>query len=147
MSGVVHHIDGDHSNNDIDNLTVMHYGCHSKHHRIGTCFNHSDETRRKIGDARRGYHHSDETKIKIGQSRRRVSDILCNAGCGNVVKARKRGGKTAKYCSTACARARFQDPNVRSMMGRYNRRRDEAALEEHYVTVDPYARYDIKSAE
>ena len=30
--GVIHHHDGNHSNNELSNLRVMHHGCHATHH-------------------------------------------------------------------------------------------------------------------
>lgn len=49
---VVHHKDGDKTNNDIENLVLMSLSEHSREHQIGKVF--SKETRQKISDAAKG---------------------------------------------------------------------------------------------
>lgn len=80
----IHHLDGDHGNNDFGNLAAAHHGCHTTHHSLG--YKHSDEarekirakratqtfsdeTRRKLGDASRGRVHSAETRQKISSAK------------------------------------------------------------------------------
>lgn len=57
----IHHKDGDHFNNDPDNLAMSHGGCHTSHHRKGyknhwvkpcepgcTCRRHADYSARRV---------------------------------------------------------------------------------------------------
>jgi len=73
---VIHHIDENRENNAIDNLRLMSRGDHTRLHMFGNknCigYEHSDETKLKMSEARTGdrnhmfgKRHSDETKIKI----------------------------------------------------------------------------------
>ena len=60
----LHHIDGNHDNNDLKNLMYVHFGCHARLHHKGS--HHSEEHRRKISESSKGRHHSEETRRKIG---------------------------------------------------------------------------------
>jgi hypothetical protein len=48
----MHHIDGDHSNNDPSNWACVHKFCHIHHHQNGV--KKSQEHRRKISEAMKG---------------------------------------------------------------------------------------------
>jgi hypothetical protein len=50
--GHVHHVDGDHSNEDPNNLIIIHSACHTRLHRIDR--KHTQETREKIASAHKG---------------------------------------------------------------------------------------------
>jgi hypothetical protein len=56
--GQVHHIDGDHENDEPSNLAIIHCACHTKLHRIG--YKHTQETRDKIANAHKGISKSPE---------------------------------------------------------------------------------------
>lgn len=47
----IHHLNGDKSDNRIENLCLMPHAAHTKHHSIGR--KHSEETKAKISEARR----------------------------------------------------------------------------------------------
>ena len=89
----VHHIDGNHENNNPKNLMVVHFGCHlslhgkarvgEKHPMFGKHLSeeakrkisvslkgrhHSEETRKRISEANKGRKHSEETKKKISDN-------------------------------------------------------------------------------
>lgn len=72
--GAIHHKDEDKHNNDPENLEIMHFGCHRRHHMIAR--NVSTETRANMSRAQQGrnapsgWHHSDETKQKISNKLR-----------------------------------------------------------------------------
>jgi len=60
ISLVVHHVDEDRSNNELENLNPMHRDCHGKHHQTGQT--HSEESRAKMSQSQIGRKHSPETK-------------------------------------------------------------------------------------
>lgn len=62
----IHHIDGDKLNNDIENLQIMTRAEHTSHHHKGKVT--SDETRRKISQARMGQRNSPEARLKMSVS-------------------------------------------------------------------------------
>jgi 5-methylcytosine-specific restriction endonuclease McrA len=62
----VHHIDGNPKNNSLDNLVIVHFGCHSSIHHKGKSV--SEETRRKIGIKSKGRKASPETIQKLKDS-------------------------------------------------------------------------------
>ena len=49
---VIHHIDGDKTNNEIDNLKLMKWNEHAKNHATGEKF--SDERKQKISQSKKG---------------------------------------------------------------------------------------------
>ena len=49
---IIHHIDGDHWNDEFSNLALMTHSEHTHLHHIGS--HHSKETHAKIGEAKRG---------------------------------------------------------------------------------------------
>jgi hypothetical protein len=51
-SPVVHHVDGDHFNNVLENLASAHAGCHTGHHKTGMTF--TPEALEKMAAAKRG---------------------------------------------------------------------------------------------
>lgn len=74
-SCVIHHIDGNKNNNDINNLQCMARSFHIWYHHTGA--KRSDETKKNISESKKGKctgknhwnygkHHSEETKMKIG---------------------------------------------------------------------------------
>jgi hypothetical protein len=73
---VVHHIDEDKSNNEIENLEIMTFGDHDSHH--GKAFagennpmygkNHTNETKKKIGDKSKERWQTQEFKDKIAET-------------------------------------------------------------------------------
>lgn len=90
----VHHIDGDHTNDDPDNLAAVHHPCHMRLHHAGKP--RSAETRMKIARAHqgkvlspehaakarvafKGRKHSEETKAKMSATRKRLSAERKNA--------------------------------------------------------------------
>lgn len=64
----IHHIDGDHFNDVINNLAAMHSGCHTTLHNLERP-PYSEETRAKIGAASRQRTHSPETRAKMSATR------------------------------------------------------------------------------
>lgn len=62
---VVHHKDGDKSNNDIENLELMSLSEHSRQHQLGNM--PSEETRRKLSEALMGRKSTDR-KLNDGQA-------------------------------------------------------------------------------
>jgi hypothetical protein len=63
MTGVVHHINGDHRDDRLENLGVMHNACHARHHMLGN--DPSPETREKYRVASTGRKLSDAARAKI----------------------------------------------------------------------------------
>lgn len=59
----IHHLDGDHDNNDPANWASAHCSCHSSYHRKGTKL--SEETRAKMSAAHKGKKFSPETRAKM----------------------------------------------------------------------------------
>lgn len=51
---VIHHIDGNHDNNDISNLTVITQGEHIKLHNPNLGRKYTEEHRKKLSEARKG---------------------------------------------------------------------------------------------
>ncbi len=66
--GSIHHVNEDKHDNHPENLEIMHFGCHRKHHMIGHV--KTAETRQKLRDALRGHEVSAETRQKIGDANR-----------------------------------------------------------------------------
>lgn len=64
---VVHHKDGDKSNNEIDNLELMSLSEHTRQHQMGNV--PSDETRKKLSEALTG-HRSTSRKLNDDQVKR-----------------------------------------------------------------------------
>jgi len=66
---VIHHIDGNHDNDDPENLMIVHFGCHISLHKTGNQYwggrKHTEGTRKKISLTNTGKHHSEEAKKKI----------------------------------------------------------------------------------
>jgi hypothetical protein len=79
---LVHHVDHDHSNNDLGNLVAAHKKCHDQHHQSGrvVTWGHKISAIRKRQWAEGVYankrppveHHSEETKDKISKAKRGV---------------------------------------------------------------------------
>ena len=84
-SMVVHHIDGNKHNNNIDNLVHMFNWCHLRMHSRGKIL--SDETKHKISKVHKGKILSDETKHKISEARK--GKILSDETKHKMSKARK----------------------------------------------------------
>jgi len=94
---MIHHKDHDHDNNDIENLQVTHYGCHTRHHWTGK--QHTDETKSKLAVHRVGKPLSDETKAKMSaatkgkskseETRRRMSEAAKNRSPEHLRKIRE----------------------------------------------------------
>jgi hypothetical protein len=73
---VIHHIDRNRDNNDINNLQKMTHGEHARLHNTGNTYRKgikiSEEQKKKISEANKGNtfwlgrKHSEESKIKIG---------------------------------------------------------------------------------
>lgn len=66
---IVHHLDEDRLNNDIENLASAHVSCHTAHHTRGRP-SASEETRRKIGKASTALIRTDAHKKAIGDALR-----------------------------------------------------------------------------
>ena len=67
----IHHIDGDKTNNNIDNLKLISKSQHSKLHHTGRpC---SDETKEKLRKANKGRTLSEETKRKMSENHYDIS--------------------------------------------------------------------------
>lgn len=100
--GQIHHRNEDKLDNRPENLVVLHFKCHRRHHMYGvpmkpevrekiraanTGHEVSEETRKKIGDANRGNTYSvgravsDETRRKISESVAHQRKATC-ADCG-----------------------------------------------------------------
>lgn len=62
----IHHVDENPRNNSLDNLVIVHFGCHSSIHHRGKLV--SEETRRKIGLKSKGRKASPETIQKLKDS-------------------------------------------------------------------------------
>lgn len=77
--GAIHHKDEDKHNNDPDNLEIMHFGCHRRHHMIArdvtatTRVNMSKAQKQRV--APRNWKHSDDVKKRIGESNSRTKRI------------------------------------------------------------------------
>lgn len=67
---VVHHINGDHTNNDIHNLAPSHRICHNSHHFKELWANRKDEL---LLSSTRGNHkpHSEEAKLKMSEAQKK----------------------------------------------------------------------------
>ena len=63
---VVHHIDGDKLNNNLDNLECMPRSDHTKLHIIGHTL--SEKTKKKISEAHKGFKHTEKTKKKMSEA-------------------------------------------------------------------------------
>lgn len=63
---IVHHINGDPSDDRIENLMLTNRGDHVSGHCSG--IKASESTRKKIGDASRGRIHSEETRLRISKT-------------------------------------------------------------------------------
>lgn len=66
--GAIHHRDEDKLNNDPRNLAIMHFGCHRRHHMMGTT--QSVETRRKIAQSNLGHSVSSHTRAQVAKANR-----------------------------------------------------------------------------
>lgn len=66
--GAIHHKDEDKHNNDPDNLEIMHFGCHRRHHMVGHI--KAPETCQRLSDALQGHPVSAETRAKISAANR-----------------------------------------------------------------------------
>lgn len=77
-SELVHHIDGNKSNNSKENLRIESWGEHTKHHHTG--LKRSDETKRKIGEKVCKYSIEQARKIRemvlSGVSQSKASEIV-----------------------------------------------------------------------
>jgi hypothetical protein len=60
---IVHHVDGDRSNNAAENLAPAHHGCHLSHHHTGKVM--SAEARAKIGAWQKGRPKSPAQRAKM----------------------------------------------------------------------------------
>lgn len=58
---IVHHKNGDKSNNDLENLEVMDRSSHSRSHKIGESM--PEEVREKISQAKKGKAHKNSRKV------------------------------------------------------------------------------------
>jgi hypothetical protein len=65
---VIHHINGDKSDNRVENLQIMTRADHTRLHTIGKSHSLSDEHKLKISKARKGKPLSDEHKQKLSKS-------------------------------------------------------------------------------
>lgn len=83
---VVHHKNNKSSDNNIKNLVLFkNQAEHARYHALGN--RPSEETRRKIGEARKGIkhpfygkHHSEESKKKMSEAHKRNIDAIRQAG-------------------------------------------------------------------
>jgi len=66
---VVHHKDGDHSNNSPENLVLGHFNCHHSHHRSIRVY--SSATRERISASLTGRQLSPEHRAKISAAMKR----------------------------------------------------------------------------
>lgn len=64
--GAIHHKDENKHNNEPDNLEIMHFGCHRRHHMIGRDV--SDKTRANMSAAQKGRIVSDEARAKVSKA-------------------------------------------------------------------------------
>ena len=83
-SPVLHHIDGDHDNNDLANWTWAHNGCYVRHHMTGAIV--SPEKREKISASLTGRVRGSLDKANISkgsQEFQRVTRDTCD-DCGKV---------------------------------------------------------------
>jgi len=76
QDGHIHHIDGDHNNNDPTNLAPTHMACHQRHHKAGKDSPRkgailSQETRNKIAEKLRGRKLSPEVRANMSAARQR----------------------------------------------------------------------------
>ena len=71
---IIHHLDGNKVNNDIENLRMMtsheHMSLHNKGNKYSVGRKLSDETKQKIGKSMEGFKHSEETRRKMSESRK-----------------------------------------------------------------------------
>ena len=67
----IHHIDGNRSNNSINNLELIEQSTHRSEHNKGNINwlgkKHTEETKKKISEYNKGKKHTEETKKKIGE--------------------------------------------------------------------------------
>ena len=59
----IHHINGDKTDNRIQNLQCVNSKLHTKFHSKGK--EKSEETKRRISESKKGFKHSEETKQKL----------------------------------------------------------------------------------
>ena len=64
---VIHHINGDKTDNRIQNLQCVKNEVHSRYHNKGRKY--PKEVGRKISESKKGYHHTEETKQKLSKWR------------------------------------------------------------------------------
>lgn len=64
---IIHHKDGNSLNNCILNLEAMYWGEHTSHHRTGK--HHTDESRKKISDARKYWECTFDEKLAVSKSK------------------------------------------------------------------------------
>lgn len=67
-SPVLHHIDGNHENNDSTNWAWAHHSCHTRHHKAGRAL--TPEHRIKLGAAQKDRPLTDAHKANIAQGQR-----------------------------------------------------------------------------
>jgi len=63
---IIHHINGDPSDDRIENLMLTNRSKHTINHHTGKKM--SESAKKKIGDASRGRFHSEETRLKISKT-------------------------------------------------------------------------------
>lgn len=96
-AGNVHHKDEDFTNNDPENLEIMHHGCHRKEHLTGVP--KTAEHNRKVGDANRGKVRSPEQRKKLSEAHRGISLSQAHR---DAIAAAHRGKRRKKITCEKC---------------------------------------------
>ena len=64
----IHHINGDKTDNRIQNLQCVERKTHSRFHNKGR--RHSEKSKKQISESKKGYNHTEETKQKLSKWRK-----------------------------------------------------------------------------
>ena len=67
---LVHHHDGNHSNDDPENLCAMHHGCHTSHHKKGSTLSDEAKYNLSVGHMGNRVTNSKLTKSDVQEIRR-----------------------------------------------------------------------------
>jgi hypothetical protein len=84
---VLHHINGDHEDDRIENWAWCHSSCHARHHKVGTHL--SEQAKEKVRRFQTGQKRSDETRAKLRAVHRKPISIETRMKMSKAAKRRE----------------------------------------------------------